>query len=438
MGSIETQQSFYASGKYIPPDAIFEVTKSFFADPHPKKVNLGQGTYRDEFGRPWVLPSVQMAKEKVANCGHEYLPIAGLQPLRERAIELVFHDTRALEEGRLASCQSLSGTGALSLAGLALKQCNPSLKTIYITDPTWSNHELLFSSLGFEVKKLPYYNDGKFDMDSYMSVLRTTAPGSILILHACAHNPTGCDPSKAQWKEIAAVIQQRKIFPIFDSAYLGFNSGSVDEDAWAIKHFVEELGMEASICLSFAKSMGLYGKDVHFIEWIKKLTGEGERIGLVTFVTQSVDLTRTMNSILANCQRATVSSPPVYGAQIVATVLSNPEIKAQWDTDLITMSSRIRTMRKGLYEELLRLETPGDWSHIVNQSGMFCYTGLTPRQIGHLNREYHIYMADTSRISIAGLNEGNLEYFAQAIDQTYDASSLRKTEELHTPWQGQA
>lgn len=146
------------------------------------------------------------------------------------------------------------------LAGLALRKVDPSPKAVYITDPTWSNHELLFSSLGFDVKKLPYYKDGAFDFESYMGVLKTAIPGSIIILHSCAHNPTGCDPSKDQWKSIASIVQEKSLFPIFDSAYLGFNSGSVNEDRWAIQYFVDELGLEASVCLSFAKSMGLYGE----------------------------------------------------------------------------------------------------------------------------------------------------------------------------------
>ena len=164
------------------------------------------------------------------------------------------------------------------------------------------------------------------------------------------------------------MIQERQLFPVFDSAYLGFNSGSVDEDAWAIRYFVEDLGMEAAVALSFAKSMGLYG----------------ERVGMITIVTNSQDTRRTMDSILENCQRATVSSPPVYGAQIASTVLNTPEIAAQWAQDLLTMSSRIREMRQRLYQELIVLKTPGDWSHIVKQSGMFGYTGISPAQIKHM------------------------------------------------------
>jgi aspartate aminotransferase len=259
MGSIQPTSNFLGGAEFIPPDAIFEVTKNYLADNNPNKVNIGAGTYRDENGKPWTLPSVRMAKERLGECDHEYLPIAGLKSFRDAAVDLVFHDTKALEEDRIASCQALSGTGALLLAGLALKKANATFKTVYITDPTWSNHDLLFQSLGFEVKKLPYYKDGAFDFENYMQTLRSAETSSIIILHSCAHNPTGCDPSKAQWKEIASVIKDRGLFPVFDSAYLGFNSGSVEEDAWAIKYFVEDLELEASIAMSFAKSMGLYG-----------------------------------------------------------------------------------------------------------------------------------------------------------------------------------
>lgn len=313
----------------------------------------------------------------------------------------------------------MSGTGALLLAGLTIKKAGCSVKTVYITDPTWSNHSLLFSSIGFEVKSLPYYKDGKFDFDRYVEALQGADAESALVMHACAHNPTGCDPSRDQWKKIAAIVKEKNIFPIFDSAYLGFNSGSVDEDAWAIKYFVEDLGLEACVCMSFAKSMGLYG----------------ERIGLTAMVANSADTARTVGSILANSQRATISNPPVYGARIAATVLDTPEIAEQWKKDLVTMSTRILSMRQKLFDELQSLKTPGDWSHIVSQSGMFGYMGISSAQISYLESKfphyftglvrklmicaaakYHIYMADTSRISIAGLNDGNVKYVAQALD----------------------
>lgn len=222
--------------------------------------------------------------------------------------------------------------------------------------------------MGFIVKTIPYYKNGAFDFSSYMDVLKTADEKCAVVLHACAHNPTGCDPSQQQWREIATVVKQNGIFPIFDSAYLGFNSGSVDKDAWAIRYFVEELGLEASVCLSFAKSMGLYG----------------ERIGLVTFVAGSAETARTVGSILENVQRATVSNPPAYGARIAAAVLGTPAIAKQWATDLLTMSGRIQSMRQKLYDALVKRQTPGDWSHIIKQTGMFGYTGISPSQVKHL------------------------------------------------------
>lgn len=218
------------------------------------------------------------------------------------------------------------------------------------------------------MKTINYYKDGAFDFESYISGLKDADSSSAVVLHACAHNPTGCDPSRDQWKEIARLVQEKGIFPIFDSAYLGFNSGSVDEDAWAIRYFVDDLKLEASVCLSFAKSMGLYG----------------ERIGLVSFVTRPPTTARTMNSILENVQRATVSNPPAYGARIAATVLSTPAIAEQWAKDLITMSGRIKSMRQRLYDELIKLQTPGGWTHLIKQSGMFGYTGISSAQVAYL------------------------------------------------------
>ncbi|KAF5622248.1 aspartate aminotransferase cytoplasmic [Fusarium tjaetaba] len=388
------QHSAFGAAKYIPPDPIFEVTKRFNADQHPQKVNLGQGTYRDENAKPWVLPSVREAEKLIGDAGHEYLPIEGLRSFRDEATKLLFHDTSALTENRIASCQSISGTGSLLLAGLVLRKANSGIENIIITDPTWSNHDLLFKEIGFNVVKAPYYKDRNFDFEGYISALKKADKRSAVVLHACAHNPTGCDPTRDQWKIIAAVIKENEIFPIIDSAYLGFNSGNYDEDAWAIKYIIEDVGLEAAICMSFAKNMGLYG----------------ERVGLTAIVTKSEDAKRTVFSLLQNAQRQTVSNPPVYGARIAATVLGNPELLRQWHQDLVTMSSRIRSMRKKLYGELVRLGTPGHWSHIVNQTGMFGYTGISKPQIEQLEEQYHIYMANTSRISLAGLNDHNVEF----------------------------
>lgn len=318
---------------------------------------------------------------------------------------------------------------------MTLRKANAGIKTVYLTTPTWPNHELLFETMGFAVKWLPYYNTEtrSLDEDAFVAALHAAEPGSAIIFHACAHNPTGCDPSREGWRAIADAVRARSLFPVFDSAYLGFNSGSVDEDAWAIRYFVDELRLEAAVCTSFSKNMGLYG----------------ERVGTVTFVTGTPEAAATVQSILENAQRATISTPPLYGARIAEAVLTTPEIRAQWAQDLVTMSGRILAMRRRLFEELVKLGAPGDWSHVVKQSGMFGFLGLTPAQVSHLesesrpfhlllllllfssslsllpsvlaNRvtaEHHVYMAKSSRISIAGLNDGNVEYFARALDAT--------------------
>lgn len=270
--------------------------------------------------------------------------------------------------------QSVSGTGALLLAGMALKKANAAAQPIYITKPSWPNHELLFENLGFKVEELPYYDPAtcSFDAENFLSGLRAAEPHSAVILHTCAHNPTGCDPSRAQWREIADVIRARGLFPVFDSAYLGFNSGSVDEDAWAIRYFTEELQMEAAVCLSFSKSMGLYG----------------ERAGAVIFVAATPALSVTVQSILDNAQRSTISTPPLYGARLAEAVMRDPEINKQWAVDLVTMSGRIAKMRGRLFGELCGLGTPGSWEHVVKQTGMFGYLGITSKMVEYLESKF--------------------------------------------------
>ncbi|KAH6959915.1 aspartate aminotransferase [Ilyonectria sp. MPI-CAGE-AT-0026] len=394
--------SAFKPADFIPPDVQFDVTRRYLADPDLSKINLGQGTYRDETGQPWVLPSVRMAKASLGDFNHEYLPISGFKPFLDEAIKLLFEGTQVLAEDRVASCQSLSGTGALLLIGLTLRKTSTAPTTIYVTDPTWINHHLMFTNIGFEVEKIPSYKDGAFDFDTYIQTLKTAKPGSAIILHTCAHNPTGCDPTRDQWETIGSIIVERELFPIFDSAYLGFNSGSFHEDAWPIRYFLEHLCVELAVCLSMSKNMGLYG----------------ERIGIVACALSSSSAARVAKSVLENVQRSTITAPPAYGARVAAAVLGTPSIKQQWEKDLIVMSSRIRLMRQRLYEELERIQTPGDWSHIISQSGMFAYVGITKPQIRHLEEQFHVYMVETSRMSVAGLNELNIERFAKALDQT--------------------
>ncbi|KAL4752279.1 hypothetical protein BDW72DRAFT_202500 [Aspergillus terricola var. indicus] len=401
--------SIFTKVPYIPPDAIFELTKKYNADPAVEKVNLGQGTYKDENGNPWVLPAVKVAKKEIEGTDHEYLPILGLALFRTLATGLLFgEDAVVIKERRVASCQALSGTGALHTAGNMLYRAaqiaGDTVPAVYITNPTWSNHRQVFESIGFPVQEYTYLTtdaDG-IDMDSLTQTLTQAPVNSIFVFHASAHNPSGWDPTPEQWKNIGKIVKERHLFSIFDAAYLGLTSGDFNTDAFAIRYFVEELKVEVAVCLSFAKSLGLYG----------------ERIGLCAFVTSSPTTAVAVESTLAQLIRAEISNPPAFGARIVAAVLDNQESRSEWENNLRTMSDRIQGMREALYVTLMELGTPGNWERITHQKGMFCVLGLRLEEVLHLREKYHIYMADSSRVSIAGLNPGNVRYVAECIDKT--------------------
>ncbi|GFG20886.1 aspartate aminotransferase, cytoplasmic [Aspergillus udagawae] len=399
----EPLSSVFVSAPRIPADAIFALTAEYLADTFPQKVNLGQGAYRDDEGQPWVLPSVRESR-RVINEGlqHEYLPILGLQHFRDKAAELALGpETYAAACNKLATCQTLSGTGALHLAGRLIKFCQHSLSKVNIPEPTWSNHRLVFSSLGFKCETMRYYDQETktVDMASYLSTLQAADPGSVIVLHACAHNPTGLDPTPRQWKEIVAIMKRRSLFPLFDAAYLGFNSGDFDKDAFAIRYFIHELGMESAVCLSFAKNMGLYG----------------ERVGCLILAAATEEIAVNSQSVLESLQRSEISNPPAYGARIAERVLANEGLRWSWFEDIRTMSRRMQSMRKSLYKNLVANSAPGRWDHLLKQSGMFGFLGLSPDIVEKLKTEYHIYMAENSRVSIAGLNPANVEYVAQSI-----------------------
>ncbi|KAJ5206498.1 aminotransferase [Penicillium cf. griseofulvum] len=398
-----TTQSWFDQARFIPPDAIFALTAQYAADRSPQKVNLGQGTYRDEHGNPWVLPSVRESRKLLSKeLNHEYLPIIGLADFRNEAAKLALGaELFQKQQDKLATCQSLSGTGALHLAGLLLRACKTPLPKVYIPEPTWSNHHQVFSSLGFQCESFKYYNPETKDLDieSYYSALKSAEPNSVFIIHACAHNPTGCDPSKEQWRELAHLFKERQLFPLFDAAYLGFNSGNVDSDAFAIRLFIEEMNLEAGVCLSFAKNMGLYG----------------ERVGCFLLATSTEEAAVKTQSMLEMLQRSEVSNPPAYGAKIASTILADDTLRQTWHDDLVTMSSRIRSMRTELYDSLVTSAAPGTWEHLIRQSGMFGFLGLSPSVVLKLREKYHIYMADNSRISIAGLNKQNVDYVGKSI-----------------------
>lgn len=393
---------FLSEVPYLEPDAIFALTAQFKEDKSDCKVNLGQGAYRDGNGQPWVLKSVKKAREFIRDTGHEYLPILGLKRFRSSCSKILFGAKSSIVvESRVGTSQAVSGTGSIHLAAVFLARYYSTAHHVYISDPTWSNHAAVFNTAGFPVENYPYLDvaSGGLAFDKLLGFLEVCSEGSIFVLHACSHNPTGLDLSKKQWKQIAAIMKDRNLFPIFDAAYLGFNSGDFDTDCWAIRYFFLEMNFSGIVCMSFSKNMGLYG----------------ERVGCVQVVTNSSQQAKNVESVLESLQRAEISNPPAFGARIADAILANEDLKLQWQEDLLTMSHRIRDMRKLLVEYLKLEGAPGSWEHISNQSGMFGFLGLKESAVNELKKTHHIYMADNSRISIAGLNESNARYVAKCI-----------------------
>ncbi|KAJ2713504.1 Aspartate aminotransferase, cytoplasmic, partial [Coemansia spiralis] len=334
---------------------------------------------------------------------HEYLPVGGVPALTSGAQTLIFGaDSPAAAEGRIYSIQTISGTGANMVGAVFLRQFKQQADAaVYISRPTWGNHRSVFETAGHEVREYRYcnYETLTLDIDGLLADLRAAPRGQIVVLHACAHNPTGIDPTEQQWAAIADVMEERGHFPFFDCAYQGFATGSVDRDAAAIRLFVRR-GFELLVAESFAKNMGLYG----------------ERTGCLHAVVRSSDQLPAVSSQLNRVSRATISTASAYGAKIAATVLQDPALYAEWLDNMATMSDRIRGMRAALRARLEALGTPGDWSHVSSQIGMFSFTGLAPHQVAALRDEFHMYMTEDGRISVAGLNTHNVDYVANAID----------------------
>ncbi|KAF7724992.1 Aspartate aminotransferase, cytoplasmic [Apophysomyces ossiformis] len=388
-----------------PPDVIFHLTAQYKADTDPRKINVGVGAFRTDEQKPYVLPVVKKADAILFNddtLDHEYLPIAGLPSYTGAAAKLILgENSPAIQENRVAAVQTISGTGANHTGAAFLAAHYTKSRKCYISRPTWANHRNIFTMLGFEVEEYPYWDPKTrgLDYDGMRQTMLDAPEGSIFIVHACAHNPTGVDPTQEQWKGIAEVMRAKNHFPFFDCAYQGFASGDLDRDAWAVRYFVDQ-GFELFVAQSFAKNFGLYG----------------ERAGNLTIVAKSSEEAKKVFSQFEKLQRSEISNPPAYGSRIVDIVLNDPALYSEWKENLRYMSNRIISMRKALFEKLQELQTPGTWNHIVDQIGMFSFTGLTASQVRVLKEKYHIYMTDNGRVSMAGLSTQNVDYFAKAVD----------------------
>eukprot|EP00004_Rigifila_ramosa_P024141 TRINITY_DN691_c0_g1_i1.p1 TRINITY_DN691_c0_g1~~TRINITY_DN691_c0_g1_i1.p1 ORF type:complete len:449 (-),score=123.78 TRINITY_DN691_c0_g1_i1:41-1315(-) len=387
-----------------PADPILGLNAAFNADSSPNKVNLGMGAYRTAEGKPWVLPVIKKVEKKIledASLNKEYLPIDGLQAFCVATAKLMLGDaSSAIAEKRIATVQTLSGTGGLRVVAEFIKDFFPKDVTMWISNPTWSNHVNIFKQCGLAVKEYRYFSakTNAVDIDNLLADLSAAKPHDVVLLHACAHNPTGADPTREQWEQILKLFQAKKLFPFFDSAYQGFATGDLIGDAFAVRLF-EQHRIPLAVVQSYAKNMGLYG----------------ERIGALSVVTSTPEEAQKTLSQLKRLIRSNYSSPQLHGARLVAAVLSDPALFAQWQTEVKIMADRIIAMRTLLFENLKKLGTPGDWSHILKQIGMFTYTGLSPTQCDLLISKHHIYLTRNGRVSMAGVTPGNVAYVAQAI-----------------------
>ncbi|KAJ5535353.1 hypothetical protein N7527_001607 [Penicillium freii] len=400
-----------------PKDEFRQLLTEFLADVYPNKVSLASGMYWNEEGEVLTLPVVEKAKKLLAldpRQNHGYLPTHGNVSLIHLTQTLIFgeniaHRLLSGSGSRLASLQTVSGAGANHLGAQFLAE-HLKPRRVWIPDVTWDNHSVIWQLASdsmtrggkpLEIRVYPYVDKKthSLDFNNMMRVLEGEAEADdVLLLHACAHNPTGVDPTKEQWKALAKLSSVRKVFPFFDLAYQGLATGSLEEDAWAIRHFVDN-NLELCVAQTFSKNMSLYG----------------ERLGTFHLVAASADAATRSLSQVARIQLAEIYSPPAFGAKIATVIMSNPKLYDQWKEEIGMIHRRLVSMRKVLVAEMKRLEAPGDWGYIEQQVGMFACTHLTPNQITLLKTKYHIYVTGAGRISIAGLNGTNVGYVAQAL-----------------------
>ncbi len=393
--------SLFSAVEKAPNDPILGLNEQFNADENPKKVNLGVGVYFDETGKLPLLECVQKAERLLADSPKPrgYLPIDGIAAYDAAVKNLVFGaGSDAVNSGRVATIQALGGTGGLKVGADFLKKLNPGAKVL-ISDPSWENHRALFTQAGFEVVLYPYYDAAKrgVNFDGMLTALDTAAPGTVVVLHACCHNPTGYDLTPQQWDQVVDVVKKRGLVPFLDMAYQGFGNG-IAEDGAAVQKFVAA-GGDFLVSTSFSKSFSLYG----------------ERVGALSVFCASKDEADRVLSLLKVMIRTNYSNPPTHGGAVVAMVLNTPELRALWEQELANMRTRIRQMRMLLVANLKTAGVKQDMSFITDQIGMFSYSGLTKDQMVRLRNEFGVYGVDSGRICVAALNTKNIDYVCQSI-----------------------
>jgi aromatic-amino-acid transaminase len=404
----------FGAVELAPRDPILGVTETFVADPNPRKVNLGVGVYCDDNGKVPVLDCVRRAEREIVEAGlpRTYLPIDGIAAYDRAAQQLVFGaDSELVALGRIVTVQALGGTGGLKVGADFLRKF-AGTDEVWISDPSWENHRALFEGAGFDVKTYGYYDPTThgLDFDAMLGSLRQAPTGAIVLLHACCHNPTGVDPTPAQWETIVEQVRSRGLVPFLDLAYQGFGEG-IDADAAVVRRFAATPG-PLFVASSFSKSFSLYG----------------ERVGALSVVTGDKDEAARVLSQLKRLVRSNYSSPPTQGSKIVAQVLGTAILREIWEMELGGMRERIRSMRESLVAKLRERVPAADFGYVLTQRGMFSYSGLSKAQVQRLREEFSIYAIDTGRICVAALNSKNVEYVADAIAVVMaDAGAARES-----------
>ncbi len=382
-------------------DPILSLVDTFKKDPRAEKVNLGIGIYYDDAGNIPVLPSVQLAETDIAQSviPRVYLPMEGSPAYRTAIQHLLFgKDNAILKAERVASIQSLGGSGALKVGADFLHKYFPTSE-MWVSDPTWDNHHAIFQGAGIQTHTYPYYDEvtGGIRFDAMLETFKSLPEHSIVLMHPCCHNPTGVDLSREQWAALLPVMIERKLIPFLDIAYQGFGD-SLTEDVFALQMLID-----ADICFfvsnSFSKNLSLYS----------------ERCGGLSVICPTAEEAERVLGQLKLTVRKNYSSPPSHGAYVVTEVLTKPELRTKWEAEVSEMRDRIKAMRQKLYETLTAKVPGKDFSYMIKQRGMFSYTGLTPEQVDRLREEFAVYLVRTGRMCVAGLNTSNVEYVANSM-----------------------
>nr|WP_153190429.1 amino acid aminotransferase [Stenotrophomonas sp. MYb238] len=396
-----TAVSFFANVEQVPGDPILGLTEAYNADPRPTKVNLGVGIYYDEDGRIPLLRAVHLIEQQLAAEAKPrgYLPIDGLPAYTQATQKLVFGEgSELIAAGRVATSQTIGGSGALRVGADLLHKLLPHA-TVAISNPSWENHRAVFGAAGFDVVDYTYFDNASHGLDfaGMIADLQKLQPGTVVLLHACCHNPTGADLDTAQWQQVAALLKDRQLFPFIDMAYQGFDKG-IEQDSQAVR-IIAEAGIDSFVVAnSYSKSFSLYG----------------ERVGALSVVGPDATSTKAVQSQVKRIIRTIYSSPSTHGAALVAGVLGSAELRGMWGAELTEMRERIHALRAGMVQKLAALGAP-EFGFIQQQAGMFSYSGLSKAQVDRLRDEYGIYAVGTGRICVAALSQRNLDYVAKAV-----------------------